>query len=451
MASRVVGVFMGEILNLPVEHVNHFFVSYDRSLRYVYRTMQQTKRRPAKKPPAKVREQGLLALAGYDQVFEVFARHLAKGKPLTADGLTFEAQRAIGLEVSLETVREVVVALVEAKLCTRKGLVLTPVVKGSKAKPSDEVTPEQEARVVAYLGARTVRQPDLRRDLVGEVSGERSGHLELVLWALIKKGVVTAGVDQSYRTYRLTTLPTAPGKRPALPGRPDPTAEQFQAYRAMFDHFNVALFESTLPKIVLNFSRHARSYGFFSPDRWKHQDGQGVTHEISINPDTLLARDPRDVASTLVHEMVHLWQQVHGTPPRRCYHDREWAAKMDEVGLVPSSTGEPGGKRTGQNMTHYIADDGPFAVAYKAMPKDLLLPWHSFGSTVRAVPKSKSGAGGEDEGEGAGGEALAPAARKRDSSKLKYTCTGGCGVNVWGRPELKLVCGDCQEPFACQA
>lgn len=30
----------------------------------------------------------------------------------------------------------------------------------------------------------------------------------------------------------------------------------------------------------------------------------------------------------------------HGGPPRRCYHDREWAAKMKEIGLQPSDKGE---------------------------------------------------------------------------------------------------------------
>jgi hypothetical protein len=35
---------------------------------------------------------------------------------------------------------------------------------------------------------------------------------------------------------------------------------------------------------------------------------------------------------------------------------------MEEVGLIPSSTGAPGGKRTGQSMSHYIDPDGKFWV-----------------------------------------------------------------------------------------
>ena len=50
--------------------------------------------------------------------------------------------------------------------------------------------------------------------------------------------------------------------------------------------------------------------------------------------------------------MAHVWQPTHGKPPIRCYQGRQWAAKMKEIGLQPSTTGEPGGKGTGQSVTH---------------------------------------------------------------------------------------------------
>ena len=36
---------------------------------------------------------------------------------------------------------------------------------------------------------------------------------------------------------------------------------------------------------------------------------------------------------------------------------------MESIGLMPSDTGKFGGKRTGQQMTHYIMIDGPYATA----------------------------------------------------------------------------------------
>jgi hypothetical protein len=37
---------------------------------------------------------------------------------------------------------------------------------------------------------------------------------------------------------------------------------------------------------------------------------------------------------------------------------------MKEVGLYPSSTGAVGGKETGQRMSDYIIDGGPFDLSF---------------------------------------------------------------------------------------
>jgi predicted SprT family Zn-dependent metalloprotease len=123
-----------------------------------------------------------------------------------------------------------------------------------------------------------------------------------------------------------------------------------------FDYFNAALFGGELPRCILNFSRHSnRANGFFAPERWSR--GTEHTHEISLNPD-LLNRPLLACMSTLVHEMAHLWQHAEGKPSRRTYHNAEWAQKMEDVGLMPSHTGEPGGRRTGQKMSHYVIEGG---------------------------------------------------------------------------------------------
>lgn len=206
-----------------------------------------------------------------------------------------------------------------------------------------------------------------------------------------------------------------------------PTAAQFAAFQALYDYFNAALFGGTLRPVLLNFSRHANSYGFFAPDRW--DDGAAsVTHEISLNPSHLKERDARAVVSTLVHEMAHCWQQEYGKPSRRGYHNEQWAAKMDEIGLVPSSTAAVGGARTGYRVSHYIDEGGAFARAFAAMPEGLLLPWLCWEPTAAGGGKSKP----------------------RPVSKLKYTCPT-CGVNAWGKPGLALMCGDCREDMTADA
>lgn len=215
----------------------------------------------------------------------------------------------------------------------------------------------------------------------------------------------------------------------------NPTQAQFRAYARIYDHFNRTLFGGKLKPVILNFSRAANSLGFFAPERW--DNGSETTHEISLNPQYLKLRPARDVASTLVHEMAHCWQQEHGEPGRRGYHNKEWAAKMRELGLEPSSTGAPGGEAVGYAMSHYEIDGGAFARAFDAMPTDIKLPWLCF----------EGGAGGAGGKGGKGGKG--GGAGKRGASKVKFSCPA-CGANAWGKPSLHLTCGDCNEEMVAE-
>jgi hypothetical protein len=95
--------------------------------------------------------------------------------------------------------------------------------------------------------------------------------------------------------------------------------------------------------------------------------------------------------STLVHEMCHSWQQHFGKPSRTGYHNRQWAAKMIEVGLMPSDTGAEGGKPTGQHMTHYIIDGGAFeCAADELLATGFRLNWQSAIWGTRPRPRGKN-------------------------------------------------------------
>ena len=93
---------------------------------------------------------------------------------------------------------------------------------------------------------------------------------------------------------------------------------------------------------------------------------------------------------------------------------------MEAIGLVPTDTGAPGGKQTGQKVTHYITDGGPFDRACRALIKQ--------GFAVRYVELWSDDT----------------TRRKKAASKTKYTCPE-CDANAWGKPDLNLVCGDCDE------
>jgi predicted SprT family Zn-dependent metalloprotease len=169
-------------------------------------------------------------------------------------------------------------------------------------------------------------------------------------------------------------------------------------------------------------SRKRRANGFFISSNWKNTAKGGEdAHEISLNPDYL---DRPEVAwhSTLVHEMAHLWQQDYGKPSRSGYHNRQWAQKMEEIGLIPSSTGEAGGKKTGQNMTHYVPHTGLFIEAFNHLKEKHL----KYAPSPLVEPEKNK-------------------TSSKNANKTKYECP--CGNNVWGKPGLNLICAACNKTF----
>jgi hypothetical protein len=193
------------------------------------------------------------------------------------------------------------------------------------------------------------------------------------------------------------------------------SAEQHGALARAFDFFNERLFESTLPAAMITLHRHRGARGYFRPEAFKARHGEDVIHEIALCPETFEGRSTAEILSTLVHEMVHHWQECFGKKKvRRCYHNREWADKMFRVGLHPSTTGAPGGKETGQRCSHYIIAGGVFERACdELLASGQIVDWNAL--TVPAVSRPKS--------------------------KVKFTCP--CGTNAWAKPKTELACVKC--------
>jgi predicted SprT family Zn-dependent metalloprotease len=198
-----------------------------------------------------------------------------------------------------------------------------------------------------------------------------------------------------------------------------PTRETYTELDRAYDYFNKTLFGDQLPSCVITMQRKKHTYGYFWGDTWSDASGQTITDEIALNPDQFRQRSTEDVLSTLVHEMCHLQQYHEGTPSRSGYHNKQWAQMMEAVGLIPSDTGQPGGKQTGQRMTHYVEEDGAFDRAcIKLLRKGFTIPWHALTSGDEQTRKKKA------------------------ASKTEYTCPS-CDLNAWAKPDVELVCGDC--------
>lgn len=224
-----------------------------------------------------------------------------------------------------------------------------------------------------------------------------------------------------------------------------PTKQQFEAFENAYQYFNVVLFGKALPPVILNLSRKSKAMGFVAPFRWKAADTDGQDrksrlHELSINPE-ILCMDLIEVYSTLVHEQCHIWQHTHGNPSRPGYHNKEFAEKMIEVGLMPSTTGAPGGKTVGQNMSDYPIEGGRFLAALDNLPQEFKLPFIS----IEGEKKYSQLTDGTGEGASAEGEEEPP----KPKNKVKYSCAG-CSTNIWAKPNINVICADCQEPFVEQ-
>jgi hypothetical protein len=116
-------------------------------------------------------------------------------------------------------------------------------------------------------------------------------------------------------------------------------------------------------------------------------NGFGLKGEIAVNERYLARREPWQVLGTLLHELLHAWQQEHGKPGKPPYHNKEFRDKALQYGLVIDEDG----------VTQYLA-----ASAFK----NLLT---SYGVQMP--------------------EQLVPSPRRKGESKLKkWSC--GCGVNV---------------------
>lgn len=144
---------------------------------------------------------------------------------------------------------------------------------------------------------------------------------------------------------------TSTGKSPSL--------ETYKELELAYAFFNEHLFDGKLPPCLITLQREKRTLGYLSHGRFVNSNGEQID-ELAMNPSYFGVRSIKQTLSTLVHEQCHKYQRFIGKRHRAGYHDKVFSEIMEERGLFTSNTGKFGGKRTGQQMTHYIIKDGPF-------------------------------------------------------------------------------------------
>ena len=80
------------------------------------------------------------------------------------------------------------------------------------------------------------------------------------------------------------------------------TKVEYLAFQEAYDFFNTELFGSSLPHVLVTLQRHARSKGYFAPERFSGRVEPIKAHELALNPDGFTGSTDEDILSTLAHE-----------------------------------------------------------------------------------------------------------------------------------------------------
>jgi hypothetical protein len=98
---------------------------------------------------------------------------------------------------------------------------------------------------------------------------------------------------------------------------------------------------------------------------------------------------------------------------------------MTQIGVIPSRAGQPGGKQPVQKVSHWINAGEAFTLASAAFMAER-------GTTIYSDQPEET-----------------EARKKKAASKTKYTCPL-CSTNAWAKPNIRLICGECQETMEPQ-
>lgn len=206
-----------------------------------------------------------------------------------------------------------------------------------------------------------------------------------------------------------------------------------------FDFFNQRHWGGRLVRPVFGFHPNppnGRTLGHYWAGRWV--DGERRGDEIVFYADLCLKAGMKQVLQTLLHEMVHLWQQMFGDPGKNNYHNKEWHKEAARVGLVTDPKDRVGYTKPGEGFERAL-------VEFK--PRVERIPFR-LGAGLPSLPPPGPGGGDDDDEGGEGGGGAEPPTKGK---QRKWTCGCGFGVRVAktrdGQPYFNATCGDCGERF----
>ena len=212
------------------------------------------------------------------------------------------------------------------------------------------------------------------------------------------------------------------------PPSPMPTSQTYISLQMAFAFLNARFFNCSLPHVLITLQKKNGAGGFFAGSSYSTRDGSEIIDVIALNPTYFAEQNDAELLAIIGHEMCHLWQHRFGTPPTRGGHDEQFAKKMISIGLIPSQSGAPNGRKTGRKMSHYIEPGGLFDVACRE-----LLATTTVVTYVERIDAARQTLG-----------------LKKRASKSTFVCPG-CKWQIWGKPDTRVRCDGCNELLVARA
>ena len=227
-----------------------------------------------------------------------------------------------------------------------------------------------------------------------------------------------------------------------------PTQATYGGLDRRLSAFQPQLFGGSLPPCLITMQRHKGAYGYFSGDRFASVgDPKDITDEIALNPAHFASRTPTAIRYRpspmkwcISGSIISASRRGNG------YHNKEWAAKMREIGLIPTDTGQPGGKETGQKVTHMIERGGTFRESLHRVPGQASRRCYTRTGQERGNdPQEESGQQNQVHLPGLSGQRLGEAGHPSGLRRLpRADGDGGGGGRRRGLAGWHDACGQCR-------
>ena len=160
---------------------------------------------------------------------------------------------------------------------------------------------------------------------------------------------------------------------------------------------------------------------------------------LGINPQ-YLDRDLKEVLATIAHELCHVYENEYIHIPRNGYHDKKWEDLLKGCGLEPKYM-----NKSKTSVSTVIPDNSCFTdfvdIFRQKYDKDSM--FFNVVSYSQKYEKSMT-----DDSTDRADNADKPM-KKYNRNKIKYVCPS-CSSKVWGKPNLNILCSDCNEKFEAE-